>query len=58
MRNHSTPNGCDTLPFKLSESVVVKSGVDDPNFGDDMSGKQGRVTEMEEYPSGHRKMDQ
>jgi hypothetical protein len=32
------PTDATTLPFKLSETVVVKSGVYDPNFGDDTSG--------------------
>ena len=39
------------LPLIASDSVVVKQGVHDPDFGDDMSGWQGRVVKIEEYPS-------
>lgn len=34
------------FPFKVGESVSVKPGVQDPDFGDDMSGWQGRVVEI------------
>lgn len=38
------------FPFKVGESVAVKPGVQDPDYGDDMSGWQGRVIEIEEHP--------
>lgn len=34
----------------MGESVAVKHGVQDPDFGDDISGWQGRVMEIEEHP--------
>jgi hypothetical protein len=40
------------FPFKVGESVAVKPGVQDPDYGDDMSGWQGRVIEIEEHPPG------
>ncbi len=39
------------FPFKVGESVAVKQGVQDPDFGDDMSGWQGRVVKIEEFSS-------
>ena len=42
--------GEKTLPFKVGDSVVVKEGVQDPDFGDDMSGWQGRITEIDTRP--------
>lgn len=39
-----------TLPFKVGDSVVVKQGVQDPDFGDDMSGWQGTITEIDARP--------
>ncbi len=37
-----------TLPFQVGDSVAVKPGVQDPDYGSDMSGWQGRVVEIEE----------
>ncbi len=42
--------GKPAFPFKIGESVAVKPGVQDPDFGDDMSGWQGRVVKIEERP--------
>ena len=38
--------GAEKLPFKVGESVIVKPGVTDPDFGDDLGGHVGRVIEM------------
>ena len=35
------------MKFKIGESVAVKSGVTDPDFGFDISGWQGRVQEVD-----------
>jgi hypothetical protein len=32
--------------FKIGDSVVVKAGVTDPDFGTDLGGWQGRITEI------------
>ena len=37
--------------FNIGESVKVKAGVKDPDFDEDISGWQGRVLEIKEYPS-------
>ena len=29
--------------FKVGDSIVVKPGTKDPNTGDDLSGRQGRI---------------
>lgn len=42
--------GEPSFPFEVGESVAVKPGLHDPDFGDDMSGWQGRVIEIEEHP--------
>src|SRR3990172_3068436 len=42
--------GEKTLPFKVGDSVVVKEGVQDPDFGGDMSGWQGRITKIDPRP--------
>lgn len=42
--------GETSLPFQVGDSVVVKQGLQDPDFGDDMSGWQGRVTEIDTRP--------
>lgn len=47
----SSQKGKSAYPYKLGESVSVKSGVQDPDFGDDMSGWQGRVVEIDETPA-------
>jgi hypothetical protein len=44
----SFQQGEPTFPFKVGESVSVKPGVQDPDFGDDMSDWQGRVVEIDE----------
>ena len=35
------------MKFEIGESVAVKSGVTDPDFGFDISGWQGRVQEVD-----------
>jgi len=35
------------MKFKIGESVAVKLGVSDPDFGSDISGWQGRVQEVD-----------
>jgi hypothetical protein len=51
-RGESPPTqpGETTLPFKVGDSVVVKRGVQDPDFGGDLGGWQGRVTEIDTRP--------
>lgn len=39
------------LPFHVGDSVVVKQGVQDPDFGGDLGGWQGRIIEIDEDPS-------
>jgi len=39
------------LDFKISDSVVVKSGVKDPDLGIDIEGWQGRIVEIEKKDS-------
>jgi hypothetical protein len=34
--------------FKIGDSVIVKKGVTDPDFGTDLVGRQGRIIEIEE----------
>ena len=46
----SPQQGETTLPFQVGDSVMVKPGVQDPDYGDDMSGWQGRVTEIDARP--------
>jgi len=36
------------MEFEIGESVTVKSGVTDPDFGFDISGWQGRVIEVDD----------
>ena len=36
------------MAFKIGESVVVKPGVVDPDFGTDIGGWQGRVKEIDD----------
>ena len=38
-----------TTDFKIGDCIVVKPGVKDPDYGIDISGWQGRVTEIESY---------
>lgn len=40
--------GDKVMAFKIGESVVVKSGVVDPDFGTDIGGWQGRVKEVDD----------
>lgn len=40
--------GEQTMAIKIGDSVVVKSGVDDPDFGGDIGGWQGRVRDMDD----------
>ena len=35
------------MKFKIGDSVAVKSGVTDPDFGFDISGWQGRIQEVD-----------
>jgi hypothetical protein len=46
----ASQKGGPAFPFKAGDSVVVKEGVQDPDYGDDMGDWQGRVVEIEEYP--------
>lgn len=47
----SPPQKSETnLPFQVGDSVVVKPGIQDPDYGEDMSGWQGRVTEIDVRP--------
>lgn len=41
-----------TRNFKIGDSVVVKSGVKDPDLGIDIEGWQGRIVEIEKKDSG------
>jgi hypothetical protein len=34
------------VTFNVGDSVVVKSGVNDPEYGGDISSWQGRITEL------------
>ena len=36
------------MKFKIGDSVIVKSGVLDPDFGIDISGWQGRIEEVDD----------
>jgi hypothetical protein len=38
------------LPFQVGDSVVVKPSIQDPDYGEDMSGWRGRVTEIDARP--------
>jgi len=38
--------------LNVGDCIVVKPGVKDPNYGFDMSGWQGRITEIETYQPG------
>jgi hypothetical protein len=40
-----------TRNFKIGDSVVVKSGVKDPDLGIDIAGWQGRIAEIEKKDS-------
>ena len=40
--------GDNVMAFMIGESVVVKSGVVDPDFGTDIGGWQGRVKEVDD----------
>jgi hypothetical protein len=40
-----------SIPIKVGDSVAVKPGVQDPDYGDDISGWHGRVVEIEENPT-------
>lgn len=38
--------GIPPVTFNVGDSIVVKSGVNDPDYGGDISGWQGRITEL------------
>ena len=44
--------GQDSLPLQVRDSVVVKAGVKAPDFGDDLSGWQGYIVEIDTRPPG------
>ena len=39
--------------LEVGDCIVVKLGVKDPNYGFDIGGWQGRITEIETYQPGH-----
>jgi len=39
--------------LEVGDCIVVKPGVKDPDYGFDISGWQGRITEIETYQPGH-----
>jgi hypothetical protein len=41
-----------TTNLKIGDCIVVKPGVTDPDYGIDISGWQGRITEIESYQPG------
>lgn len=41
-----------TTDLKIGDCIVVKPGVKDPDYGIDISGWQGRITEIESYQPG------
>jgi hypothetical protein len=41
-----------TTSLKIGDCIVVKPGVKDPDYGIDIGGWQGRITEIESYQSG------
>jgi hypothetical protein len=43
--------GAEKLPFDVGEPVIVKPGVTDPEFGDDLGGYVGRVIEIQIIPA-------
>jgi hypothetical protein len=45
-RNQRRQRDIQPVSFKVGDSVVVKPGVDDPEYGGDISGWQGRITEI------------
>jgi len=47
MKNNRQREGSN-MGFEIGESVTVKSGVTDPDFGFDISGWQGRVIEVDD----------
>jgi hypothetical protein len=41
-----------TTILKIGDCIIVKPGVKDPDYGIDIGGWQGRITEIESYQSG------
>ena len=41
-----------TTNLKIGDCIVVKPGVKDPDYGIDIGGWQGRITEIESYQPG------
>ena len=41
-----------TVNFKVGDCIVVKHGVKDPDYGIDIGGWQGWITEIETYQPG------
>jgi hypothetical protein len=54
-KKHSVPSQPTTL--KIGDSVVVKPGVKDPDFGGDIGGWQGRVMEIRADEQGIPMLD-
>jgi hypothetical protein len=54
-RHHKKPQAITQTPspdLKVGDCIRVKPGVKDPNYGFDMGGWQGRITEIETYQPG------
>ena len=49
---HITAIDSQTVAVAVGDSIVVKPGVKDPDSGTDISGWQGRVTEIQSYQPG------
>jgi len=46
MGNQKRQKNIQPASLKIGDSVVVKSEVNDPEYGGDISGWQGRITEL------------
>ncbi len=57
IRHPKKPASPPPTNFKLGDSVVVKPGVQDPDFGGDISGWQGRVTKTRTDAKGIPMLD-
>ena len=54
-RHHKKPQATTQTPspdLKVGDCIRVKPGVKDPNYGFDMGGWQGRITEIKTYQPG------
>ncbi len=54
-RHHKKPQAITQTPspdLKVGDCIRVKPGVKDPNYGFDMGGWQGRITEIKTYQPG------